>query len=297
MESRVTLGQVLAQWSQDSSSSTPPNCEVPFLKWAGGKRWLRPLAPHLEAFAQGKYIEPFLGSAAMFFALRPRSSILSDTNQALIETYQTIQDDWRGVWRHLLAHDRHHSEEHYYKVRSQSPKTVATRAAQFIYLNRTCWNGLYRVNRHGQFNVPIGSKVRARLKTDDFSATAIALRNAELVCGDFATSIDRAGSGDLIFADPPYTVRHQFNGFVKYNQQLFSWEDQERLCAALVAARSRGATIVCTNADHESIRQLYGEHFEILSLSRFSSIAGRGGTRGKYAEVLIYGQGGGRGRA
>lgn len=262
---------------------------VPFLKWAGGKRWLHPLAEQLRQVGFNKYFEPFLGSGAMFFGIAPCSAVLSDANETLIETYQAIKEDWSSVEAKLIEHDRNHSAEYYYAIRSQKPRAPHTRAARFIYLNRTCWNGLYRVNREGVFNTPVGSKSRAVLESDDFEQVAIRLKSANLIASDFESQIDKAASGDLIFADPPYTVRHQYNGFVKYNERLFSWEDQERLCAALVRAKLRGASVICTNADHASIRELYGPHFLLTPRLRFSAIAGRGGSRGNYAELCISG--------
>ncbi len=269
-----------------------PATEVPppFLKWAGGKRWLMPLAVQLRPLGVKRYIEPFLGSGAMFFGLQPESALLSDCNVELIETYQAIAADWRTVVKHLRRHDEAHSAQHYYETRAKRPQTSATRAARFIYLNRTCWNGLYRVNQQGMFNTPIGTKQRAVLDSDDFQAVAEMLKKAQLTAGDFEDQVNAARKGDLIFADPPYTVRHQFNGFVKYNEQYFSWADQERLHAALLRAVSRGATVICTNADHSSLRDLYQENFTIIPLKRFSSIAGSGGTRGNYAEIVIVGE-------
>jgi DNA adenine methylase len=262
---------------------------LPFLKWAGGKRWLSQFAKGLRVLRVEKYIEPFLGSGAMFFGLQAKAAILSDTNQELIDTYSAIRSNWADVVRILRKHDRNHTPEYYYTVRSQRPRTPATKAARFIYLNRTCWNGLYRVNKRGEFNTPIGSKTRALLSSDAFDLVAARLVNAELVCSDFETQIDRASAGDLIFADPPYTVRHQYNGFVKYNETLFEWNDQVRLCRALERAVDRGALVVCTNADHASIRELYGSKFELHPVERFSAIAGSGGARGNYAELLIAG--------
>lgn len=270
-------------------SVDPLHAVLPFLKWAGGKRWLMPLAAAMREASITTYIEPFLGSGAMYFGLRPENAILSDRNQELIETYQSIADDWESVLSHLRRHDRRHSSEYYYTVRDQRPRTASTRAARFIYLNRTCWNGLYRVNRRGIFNTPIGTKTSALLDTDDFGGVSQLLKGATLVAADFELQIDKANQGDLVFADPPYTVRHQNNGFVKYNEQLFSWEDQERLQGALLRAKKRGAIVICTNADHSSVRSLYKDDFRIFSLTRYSSIAGNGGTRGNYAEIVLIG--------
>lgn len=261
---------------------------IPFLKWAGGKRWLTSEGlPTAVTELSGNYFEPFAGSAAMFFHLAPANAILSDANERLIETYQAIKDDWKKVTTELSKHARSHSKRYYYKVRAQSLRTAHTRAAQFIYLNRTCWNGLYRVNLDGVFNVPIGTKTDVLLDSDDFEGISKRLRKVKLFCCDFEEQIQKAGKGDLIFADPPYTVRHNFNGFIKYNEKLFKWEDQVRLAAALIAAKNRGAKVICTNADHQSVRALYKVDFDLHQKSRFSSIAGSGSKRGQFSELLI----------
>ena len=259
----------------------------PFLKWAGGKRWLTGKTAFLPTSIQGRYIEPFLGSGAVFFRLRPARALLSDVNAALIEVYQAIQADHERVIDYLRVHAAKHNEDYYYQVRQMTCRNEFSRAAQFIYLNRTCWNGLYRVNRQGVFNVPIGTKTKVMLDDDDFADIARALRNSEVVVADFEQQINRAVAGDFIFADPPYTVRHKHNGFIKYNENLFKWEDQVRLRDALLRAKSRGARILLTNADHESVRSLYQSDFALTELSRYSAISGASKSRGSYSELLI----------
>lgn len=263
------------------------NNVIPFLKWAGGKRWLVRDLDNLVGAFSGRYIEPFAGSAAVFFALTPGRAILSDANEELIETYKAIAKNWRLVVKHLKHHHELHSHDYYYEMRASRPRGQFERAAKFIYLNRTCWNGLYRVNRKGEFNVPIGTKASVLLESDDFEVISEALAGAELLTSDFEVQIDRAEEGDFVFVDPPYTVKHKFNGFVKYNEQLFAWSDQVRLRDALWRAKRRGARILLTNADHESIRGLYDSDFELCEVSRFSSIAGKGAARGSYPELLI----------
>lgn len=259
---------------------------VPFLKWAGGKRWLADeLANRINC--EGRYIEPFLGGGAVFFGVQPERAILGDVNKDLTDTYRAIKGAWRKVLERLEHHQYAHSKEHYYAVRASVPEDRLDRAARFIYLNRTCWNGLYRVNLFGQFNVPIGTKTAVLMDSDDFSSISRLLKGAEILCSDFEALIDRARNGDVIFADPPYTVRHKFNGFIKYNESLFSWHDQVRLRDSLIRARDRGANIFVTNADHSSIRSLYEDHFHIESVERYSAISGRALTRGTYPELLI----------
>jgi DNA adenine methylase len=188
----------------------------------------------------------------------------------------------------LTKHAEKHSDAYYYEVRNETPKGAVARAARLIYLNRTCFNGIYRVNRKGQFNVPRGSKNTVFMESDDFASIASALRKAQLIAGDFSIAIDQAMSGDLVFADPPYTVRHNNNGFLHYNENIFSWSDQIRLADCLAQAMSRGAFVISTNANHESVRELYKERgFTFRTTSRFSAISGTGKDRGQYEELII----------
>ncbi|PKP77700.1 MAG: DNA methyltransferase [Alphaproteobacteria bacterium HGW-Alphaproteobacteria-3] len=260
---------------------------IPFLKWAGGKRWLT--SNHLDLFptTYERYIEPFLGSAAVFFALEPERGILSDRNADLIETYRAIRDDWKSVEDALKKHQANHRVDYYYDERERRRQKPHTRAAHFIYMNRTCWNGLYRVNLQGKFNVPIGTKTAVCLDTDDFEKTSKALRKMHLMCADFQQAISQAREGDFIFVDPPYTVKHNMNGFVKYNEQIFSWNDQVRLRDALLRAWDKGALISITNADHDSIRDLYRDFQFHRPLSRASVLAGKSSARSDTTELLI----------
>lgn len=260
---------------------------VPFLKWAGGKRWLiRNHSTLFEMSPRGRYVEPFLGSGAVFFNLLPKRALLNDVNSELIATYAAIRDEWRKVTRALARHHRKHSPEYYYRVRSNVPTDSVSLAARFIYLNRTCFNGIYRVNRRGEFNVPLGTKTSVVLDTDNFEAVANALCGAVLSSEDFEVVIDSCGRGDFIFADPPYTVKHNNNGFVKYNERLFSWSDQERLSTCLRRAAKRGVDIVVSNADHSSIRELYSG-CEVLTLSRYSIMASESSRRKVTSEILV----------
>lgn len=262
----------------------------PFLKWAGGKRWF--VRQHGRIFPQtyNRYFEPFLGGGAVFFYLRPRDAVLNDVNPEVVAAYQAIKERWVGLKKSLAHHQRSHNadDNYYYDVRAKSPTKLVPRASRMIYLNRTCFNGIYRVNRLGEFNVPRGSKDSVLMETDDFRSMAEVLANADLRVGDFEAIIDEAGEDDLVFADPPYTVRHNLNGFIKYNEVLFSWADQERLARALKRAATRGAKIVATNANHHSVRSLYSSwDFLSRSVSRFSQISADGASRKQFEELLI----------
>lgn len=222
----------------------------------------------------------------MFFSLGVQHALLNDANQDLIATYTSIRSDWSAVRDLLLEHHGRHSAEHFYEVRASSPTDASERAARFIYLNRTCFNGLYRVNVKGRFNVPIGTKSNVVLDTDNFERVAERLSQVDLRFGDFEEVLDDCGSGDFIFADPPYTVKHNNNGFVQYNEKLFSWTDQERLKASLSRAVDRGAIAVVSNADHPSIRELYnGSTIDVMK--RQSVMASESARRKTTTEVLI----------
>ena len=225
----------------------------------------------------------------MFFHLTPDRAVLSDSNAELIDTYLAIKNGWQKVLEILQHHAKKHSDAYYYTVRSSRPKSLAEKAARFIYLNRTCFNGIYRVNRKGQFNVPRGTRNSVIFETDDFEGLSKLLKKAELKACDFEEMIDSASAGDLIFADPPYTVRHNNNSFIKYNEKLFSWNDQVRLSNCLKRAAQRGALIIATNAHHQSIIELYWDGFQLQSIFRKSLISANKKFRGNYEELLIVG--------
>lgn len=260
---------------------------APFLKWAGGKRWLVSAYPELFPQDYDCYYEPFLGSGAVFFHLQPKAAVLGDANSDLINTYDVIKNDWHSMYRILKSYHNNHSKELYYEIRSKSFRSPVKRAAQFVYLNRTCFNGIYRVNLNGKFNVPIGTKENVLLGTDDFGFTSDVLQNANLHIVDFQEIIDVAEKGDFIFVDPPYTVKHNNNGFIKYNENIFSWDDQVRLRDCIDNAVSRGVKVLLTNADHSSIRELYKDIGEMNSLNRLSVISGKANARGRYSELIV----------
>ncbi|MES2353191.1 MAG: Dam family site-specific DNA-(adenine-N6)-methyltransferase [Pseudomonadota bacterium] len=261
---------------------------TPFLKWAGGKRWFIQRYSDLLPHKYNRYIEPFLGGGSVFFYLKPKDALLGDINPDLIAAYQGLQKEWSRLQSQLEDHQQKHSDAYYYSVRNESPADPIDRAARMIYLNRTCFNGIYRVNRQGKFNVPRGSKNTVVLENDNFEEAARLLGKAQIRLVDFEKLINEAGKNDLVFADPPYTVRHNFNGFIKYNEKLFSWGDQERLAHSLFKARKRGAKIVCTNANHASVRELYEDcGFHFIDVSRFSSISASIKSRKQFEELVI----------
>lgn len=224
----------------------------------------------------------------MFFHLKPQHALIGDINPDILSVYLGLKTNWKYIKRSLQYHQRNHSSEHYYKIRKSNPQDVLQQASRMIYLNRTCFNGIYRVNCNGQFNVPKGTKNSVLFETDDFESVSLALKNASIHYGDFEKLVNQASKNDFVFADPPYTVRHNLNGFIKYNETLFSWQDQERLAGALIKAKNRGAKIVCTNANHQSIRGLYRDHgFRLEVVSRYSSISASAKSRKQFDELVI----------
>nr|WP_140482886.1 Dam family site-specific DNA-(adenine-N6)-methyltransferase [Bradyrhizobium symbiodeficiens]QDF41981.1 Dam family site-specific DNA-(adenine-N6)-methyltransferase [Bradyrhizobium symbiodeficiens] len=233
------------------------------------------------------YVEPFVGGGSVLFHIRPKKGLVSDLNVDLIDTYKAVRQDWKRIEKLLAKHQQLHSESHYYKTRSLRFAEPIEEAARFIYLNRACFNGIYRVNLKGVFNVPKGSKDAIVMPDDDFEELAKVLRKCRIVAQDFEKTIAAAGVGDFVFVDPPYTVRHNNNGFIKYNQNLFAWQDQVRLRDCVKAAAARGALVLVTNANHASVRDLYKGMGIIHTLDRASIISASSEHRKTSSELAI----------
>lgn len=257
----------------------------PFLRWAGGKRWLANQNV-LSIPKEARIVEPFLGGGALFFSRTWERALLADVNPFLINAYGRMKSDYIGLHEKLVEHFAAHSEEYYYKIRGRMGKVNLQDAADFIYLNRSCFNGLFRVNLAGKFNVPIGNKLFEISDITEFKNWSERLGRADIRLSDFEDIISKCGVGDFVFADPPYTVNHNSNGFIEYNEKIFSWEDQVRLHDCLILASERGAKFVLTNADHSSIRELYAD-CSTNSVERGSEMAGASNFRGRTTELLI----------
>lgn len=259
----------------------------PFLKWAGGKRWLVNRYKQLFPSRFERYIEPFLGSGAVFFYLCPNQSILSDKNGELINTYRIIKKYPDEINTLLKKYQNHHNPTFYYKLRKTEPACNIKRAARFIYLNRVCFNGLYRVNLQGKFNVPIGSKTEVKYPKDYLLKIASYLQRASLLESDFEIIINKANKNDFLFVDPPYTVTHNNNGFIKYNDILFSWEDQIRLSLAVRRAVKRGVLVFVSNANHLAVKELYSSFLSPHILYRTSILSAKSINRRLTSEVAM----------
>jgi DNA adenine methylase len=268
----------------------------PVLRWAGGKRWL---LPQIRNLVRGKrfvdYHEPFLGGAAVFFGLELHGRAwLSDLNGDLIQTYRAIRSNPEAIGQTLAQ--MQNTREHYYEVRASNPPDEIGRAARFIFLNHTSFNGLYRVNLKGEYNVPYGNRKKINLPTEShLRSVAARLSQATLEHKHFEEVIDWVGEGDLVFLDPPYTVAHNNNGFIKYNQQLFSFEDQRLLSRLIDQIRNAGAHYILTNAAHESIAELFEKGDKRFEFNRRNVIGGSNADRGSTTEYLFTNLDGGHG--
>ena len=259
----------------------------PFLKWPGGKRWIAKKYKEYFPKEYNMYIEPLLGSGAVFFSLQPKEAILSDINKELINLYVIMRDNPKELKGQLVYHQERHTKEHYYKIRDVILTDNLKCAGRLLYLSRACYHGMYRVNKQGKFNVPIGTKNNFTYDIDQFDQYANCLKHATLICGDFYEIINKAKKNDFIFADPPYATSGKAN-FTKYNDELFVWQDQLRLHEALVNAKARGAKIVLTNVYCKEIIEMYkNDGFYVHILQRSSNIAGQADKRGKVKELMI----------
>jgi DNA adenine methylase len=239
----------------------------------------------------GRYYEPFLGSGALFFALRPKRASLSDKHSDLITTYTQVRDDPQAIITELEK--LRNTEKDYYAIRSATPKRGAEKAARLIYLTTLSFNGIHRVNLKGEFNVPYGYKTHLRpCEAGKLREASKALKGARIKCQDFEEAVSGAQAGDLVYLDPPYTTAHANNGFLKYNAKISTWEDQKRLSEIAHELARRGCSVIVSNADHDSIRELYKD-FRALEIDRFSVIAASRNFRRRITECAFYNRGNG----
>jgi DNA adenine methylase len=271
----------------------PSRAPGPFVKWVGGKgRILSQLLPLLPpGAAHMRHVEPFVGGGAMFFARQPERALLCDVNPDLIATYAAVRNRVEDVVAALAPLALSHNTEHYYRARSRYNGRQglgdAERAAHFIYLNKTCFNGLHRVNRRGEFNVPAGRYKNPRiLDGDSLRAASDALARAELRCGSFEELLRGARPGDFVYFDPPYEPVSETANFTSYARDGFGQEDQERLRGVFRELDRRGCKLMLSNSDVPFIRHLYRDwRIDTVAAPRAVSCDVRG--RGKVTEVVV----------
>lgn len=263
----------------------------PFLRWAGGKTWLlKDIYNYLpEKF--NNYYEPFLGGGSVYIHLKSSGKIqneafLSDRNTDLINAYNVIKYNSFELIRILKEYKN--EKEFYYFLRDQKYSNDIQKAAQFIFLNRTSFNGVYRVNLRGEYNVPYGFKeYKALFDFGNLLKLVDIFQDASFASCDFEETLDKVQKGDLVFLDPPYTVAHENNGFIKYNQKIFAWEDQERLVEYIELIKAKQAYFILTNAVHFNINNLFQKVGSKHILNRYSVVGGKGAKREEISEYIF----------
>ncbi len=257
-----------------------------FIRWAGGKSWLVPYVAQLtENLKYNNYYEPFMGGASIFFSLDlPKGGCLSDINEELVNTFCAVRDDTDRIIEYLKEYKT--DEDSYYIIRESEPKDKYQRAARFLYLNANSFNGLYRVNKKGKYNVPYGHK-NATVNYQRLLEVGKKLNGFEIKCQDFAEITPKIQKGDLIFLDPPYTVSKEDTGFVGYNSTWFSLDDQRRLAGLIDHINNVGAYYIMTNAAHETILEIFRGRGRMVTLERNSLIGGKKSYRGKVQEYIF----------
>lgn len=274
----------------------------PFLKWAGGKTQLLPALLERAPREIDTYYEPFIGGGALFFALMaepelsPRRAVLNDMNGELVTTYTVVRDHLDDLLARLevlsveyLGADEEARAEYYYAVREDQPSAPIEVAARLVFLNKTCFNGLYRVNRRGQFNVPHGRyKKPTILDRPNLEAASRALQNAEVVHGDFEAICADAGPGDFVYFDPPFHPLSETASFTAYTEGAFKREDQLRLRWLMDSMRERGVSVMLSNSPHEWIVGVYeGAKYLVERTPARRSINSKGDSRGVIDELVV----------
>lgn len=276
----------------DFSPLNPPSAK-PIVKWVGGKSRLGPvllsmLPPGAERM---RHVEPFAGGAAMFFQRKPINALLSDTNPALIHTYQWVRDDVETVIRRLSRLAKRHNQQHYYEVRERYNNSnklhPALRAAMFIYLNKTCFNGLHRVNRKGHFNVPAGSYVQPKIiDADALRRASQALQKVDLRQEHFSFLLKEAKPGDFVYLDPPYAPVSKTANFTSYTSGGFDEQMQQQLADVFAALDQRGCKLMLSNSDVPLIKKLYA-NYQIDTVVAPRMINSNAKRRGLVNELLV----------
>jgi DNA adenine methylase len=268
----------------------------PLVKWSGSKV---AIVDQLISFAPARferYHEPFVGGGALYFALQPERAILGDRNAELINVYQVVRDEPEALIAAMAVHEN--TPEHYNRVRGLHPDSLppVERAARTLFLNRTCYNGLYRVNRHGLFNVPYGNQAHTTfLQPTIIREAHRALRGAEIACEDFEACAGRARAGDFVYFDPPYAASLRDGKPFDYQAGGFGEDAQRRVAELFRLLARRGCLMMASNADCEFTRRLYAG-FEIEALSVRRKIGGRQERRGRAAEIVVRSYTGRRGQ-
>lgn len=273
---------------------------APFIKWAGGKSQLLPQYERHIPSAFCQYIEPFVGGGAMFFHLQSRGMlhgkkvVLIDQVEELVNCYQVVRGQVEALIAELERHEPHCQDaDYYYRIREwdrrsdYAHRNQVARAGRLIFLNRTCYNGLYRVNRRGQYNVPFGRHRNPTIcRSDDLRAASRALEGVTLVAGDFSHCLAHALPGDLVYLDPPYHPLSETAEFTSYTSGGFPVSEQERLASVFRELDRRGCQLLLSNSNTDLVRELY-KGYEQIEVQAARPISSRGDGRGAVPELLV----------
>lgn len=286
----------LTTFEREEPGTTSPNEPIrPFVKWVGGKRQLLDIL-NAASPAKGRlstdsrYYEPFIGGGALLFSRQPFTATISDINPGLINCYAVIRDDVDALIKSLHKHKN--TEEHFYKVRAKSVQTMSPiqRASRFVFLNKTCFNGLYRENKSGQFNAPYGRYTNPKI-VDEANLRAIsaylANNRIEILHSGYQHVLNTVKAGDFLYFDPPYAPMSKTADFTAYTSAGFNMKDQHELAKTFAELDRRGAKVMLSNSNTDAIRELY-KHFRIQTVYATRAINCNGTGRGKEAnEVLV----------
>lgn len=271
-----------------ADSLADPTPARPVLKWAGGKRQLVDKLLALAPTRYNKYIEPFLGGGAMFFALSPSTAILADSNAEIVHFYNILARHPSALIAKALEY--RNTEHDYYRIRALEPHTLdpICRAARTLYLNRTCFNGLYRVNRNGQFNTPYGHYRRPSIyDIAALYAASAALRPAQLSAGDYCNTLrENAASGDFVYLDPPYIPVSEYSDFRRYTAEPFTEQDHVELASCVSWLSQLGCHTIITNSNHPLVHSLYA-NFQIIVCDTARNINSVGNKRSGQDVIIV----------
>jgi DNA adenine methylase len=283
----------LAQEYQQIPSHTPK----PFLKWAGGKRQLIPILENQLPQTFDVYYEPFLGGGAFLFHILSKNPNqkcrVSDLNSDLVLAYVTIRDKVDHVISELKLHEKNYmksSKSYYYSIRDESPKTDVDKTARLIFLNRTCFNGLYRVNSHGKFNVPLGKYTNPSIVNEENLRAVSSIlnsKNIEIKCQDFTSILTKSKANDFVYFDPPYQPVSQTSNFTSYTNKDFRENDLKRLSILCNDLDEKGTKVLLSNSDSSVVKKQFKKSWKIITIDANRAINSNSKRRTGHTELLI----------
>jgi DNA adenine methylase len=260
---------------------------APFLRWAGGKRRLLPALLAARPTDFGGYFEPFVGGGALLFALPPSSRrVVNDANAQLVAAYRVLRDDTDTLVRALRVHAADTSKDAYLRLRASEPHDAVGIAARFIALNRLSFNGLYRVNRAGRYNVPWGALANPTVCNEELlRADAASLAGVEVRCGSFADAVADAVAGDFVYLDPPYIPASATSSFTAYAAEGFGLTEQRQLAEVIADLDARSVHVMLSNSDTPVTREVFAA-LQLHTVSVRRSISAKASARGTVTEVI-----------